>query len=183
MVQKSDRDARRMTGRTLVFAIEATVAEIALKLQYGIGLVEKKSSKGSEDLQFSDDGAAREFLQLWLSSSKPMWKQQRSPGSHVVPRHAATKRPFSGQDCSMHAKGLYRSIFFSTAGFSSEAKFESGTGWPSFWLTIAKENVHESTGFSLKMIRALVSCRLHGAHLSQLFDDGSKPTGLRQRMS
>jgi hypothetical protein len=66
MVQKSDRDARRMTGRTLVVALGATVAEIALKLQDGIGLVEKKRSKGSEDLQFSDDGAARDFATLDL---------------------------------------------------------------------------------------------------------------------
>jgi hypothetical protein len=98
-VQKLDCDAMRMTGRTLVVAIRATVAEIVLKLQYGVGSVEEKRSEGSEDFQFSDDGAAREFANLTLIVKADVGAVT-STRSHVVPHHSATTSPFPDKTAS-----------------------------------------------------------------------------------
>jgi peptide-methionine (R)-S-oxide reductase len=78
-----------------------------------------------------------------------------------------------------HGKGVFRCICCETAVFASEAKFESGTGWPSFYQPIAKENVLEIMDSSYFMVRTAVSCRRCDAHLGHVFDDGPPPTGLR----
>jgi peptide-methionine (R)-S-oxide reductase len=79
--------------------------------------------------------------------------------------------------------GVFRCICCDTALFDSATKFESGTGWPSFWAPIAKENVVEITDTGFNMLRTAVSCRLCGAHTGHVFDDGPKPTGLRYCMN
>lgn len=111
------------------------------------------------------------------------WEQQLSPISYQVARRAATERPYTGDTWNLHDRGLYRCICCDTALFSSETKFESGTGWPSFWEPIARENVVENTDRSLGMERTAVSCRLCDAHLGHVFDDGPRPTGLRYCMN
>jgi peptide-methionine (R)-S-oxide reductase len=111
------------------------------------------------------------------------WEQQLSPISYQVARRAATERPYTGDTWNLHDRGLYRCICCDTALFSSETKFESGTGWPSFWEPIARENVVESTDRSLGMERTAVSCKLCDAHLGHVFDDGPPPTGLRYCMN
>jgi peptide-methionine (R)-S-oxide reductase len=111
------------------------------------------------------------------------WQKLLSPISYQVARLAGTERPYTGDTWNLHDKGLYRCVCCSTALFSSETKFESGTGWPSFWEPIAKENVVEITDRSLGMERTAVSCRLCDAHLGHVFDDGPRPTGLRYCMN
>jgi peptide-methionine (R)-S-oxide reductase len=182
MIQKSDNDSNRMTRRTLVIAGSAAITAFALRLRKGIETVEAKGNAPKEVkiVQFSDTGQRENIATLPLVvKTDAEWKQQLSPGSFEVARHAATERPFSGEYWNNHDKGLYRCICCGTALFSSDTKFESGTGWPSFWQPIAKENVHESSDFSLGMMRTEVSCRLCSAHLGHVFDDGPKPTGLR----
>ena len=93
------------------------------------------------------------------------WQQQLSPISYQVARQAGTERPYTGDTWNLHDRGLYRCICCDTAVFNSDTKFESGTGWPSFWEPIAKENVVETTDRSLGMERTAVSCRLCDAHL------------------
>jgi peptide-methionine (R)-S-oxide reductase len=111
------------------------------------------------------------------------WQQLLSPISYQVARQAGTERPYTGDTWNLHDRGLYRCVCCDTAVFHSDTKFESGTGWPSFWEPIAKENVVETTDRSLGMERTAVSCRLCDAHLGHVFDDGPRPTGLRYCMN
>jgi peptide-methionine (R)-S-oxide reductase len=107
------------------------------------------------------------------------WKKQLSGDSFEVTRHAATERPYTNEDPNAHQTGVFRCICCGTALFNSDAKFASGTGWPSFWAPIAKENIRETIDSSLGMVRTEVSCRRCDAHLGHVFDDGPRPTGLR----
>jgi peptide-methionine (R)-S-oxide reductase len=186
MAEQSETNACRMTRRALLITGGAAVATIALKLRSGMETVVAKGGVPKEVriVQFSDTGQREDFATLLpVVKTDAEWKQQLSPDSFEVTRHAATERPFSGQYCNNHDKGLYRCICCGTALFSSDTKFESGTGWPSFWEPIAKENVHESSDSSLGMMRTAVSCRLCDAHLGHVFDDGPRPTGLRYCMN
>jgi peptide-methionine (R)-S-oxide reductase len=111
------------------------------------------------------------------------WKQELSPISFEVTRHAGTERAYTGSTWNEHGRGIFNCICCDTALFSSETKFESGTGWPSFWRPIAKENIVETIDRSLAMSRTAVSCRRCDAHLGHVFDDGPPPTGLRYCMN
>jgi peptide-methionine (R)-S-oxide reductase len=111
------------------------------------------------------------------------WRAQLSPISYEVTRQAGTEQAFTGDTWNNHEKGIYRCICCDLALFSSATKFESGTGWPSFWETIARENVLESHDPSLGMDRTAVSCRDCDAHLGHVFDDGPRPTGERYCMN
>ena len=133
---------------------------------------------------FSDDGkrTTKESVARVIKTEEE-WKKQLSPAAFEVTRHAATERAFSGELLNVHDKGVFRCICCDTALFDSSTKFESGTGWPSFYQPIAKENVTETTDSSLGMVRTAVSCRLCDAHLGHVFEDGPKPTGLRYCMN
>jgi peptide-methionine (R)-S-oxide reductase len=111
------------------------------------------------------------------------WRKQLSASAYQVTRHEGTERPFSGEYVKNHAAGLYRCIGCDTALFDAKTKFESGTGWPSFWQSISHSNVVETRDMSLGMVRTAVSCRRCDAHLGHVFNDGPKPTGLRYCMN
>jgi peptide-methionine (R)-S-oxide reductase len=186
MMQKSEKDTDPMTRRTLFIAGGAAAAAIVLRLRNGVATVEAAGNvpKEVKIVQFSDAGQRQDIVTLsTVAKTDAEWKQQLSPASFEVTRHAATERPFSGEYWNNHDKGLYRCVCCATALFSSDTKFESGTGWPSFWQPIAKENVLEISDSSLGMERTAVSCRLCEAHLGHVFDDGPRPTGLRYCMN
>lgn len=111
------------------------------------------------------------------------WRQQLSPEAYHVTRQSGTEPSYSGALWNQEASGLYRCVCCETALFDSGTKFESGTGWPSFWNPISKRNVVERNDNSLWMSRTTVSCRLCDAHLGHVFDDGPDPTGLRYCMN
>jgi peptide-methionine (R)-S-oxide reductase len=111
------------------------------------------------------------------------WKALLTRDSYEMTRRAGTEYPYSGKYWNLHDNGLYRCICCDTALFSSETKFDSHTGWPSFWQVIAKENVRETVDTSLGMERTAISCMRCAAHLGHVFDDGPRPTGLRYCMN
>jgi peptide-methionine (R)-S-oxide reductase len=100
-----------------------------------------------------------------------------------VTRHADTERPFTGKYAETKDDGLYRCICCDTACYDSKTKFDSGTGWPSFYQPISKLNVRQISDSSFLMERTAISCTRCDAHLGHVFDDGPKPTGLRYCMN
>jgi peptide-methionine (R)-S-oxide reductase len=107
------------------------------------------------------------------------WRKQLRKLSYQVTRHEATERAYTGALLNEHRSGTFRCICCDTALFSSATKFESGTGWPSFWQPVAAENIVEIADNTLGMRRIAISCRRCDAHQGHVFDDGPKPTNLR----
>ena len=135
-------------------------------------------------VQFTDAGQRQDTVTVpKIVRTDEEWRKQLSPDSFEITRHAGTERPYTNENSNNHAKGIFRCICCDTALFDASTKFESGTGWPSFWAPIAKENVSQTSDISLGMIRTAVSCRLCDAHLGHVFDDGPRPTGLRYCMN
>jgi len=107
------------------------------------------------------------------------WRRLLNRDAYWVLRHSDTERPFTGALLHEERQGVFRCAGCDLALFSSRAKFDSGTGWPSFWEPIAPENIVETPDGSEMVVRTAVSCRLCDGHLGHVFDDGPKPTGLR----
>lgn len=110
---------------------------------------------------------------------KASLRQRLTPIQYEVAVNKGTERPFTGEYWDNHEPGVYRCIVCGRELFAAEAKFESGTGWPSFWQPINKAAVREKEDRSFFMRRTEVECENCGAHLGHVFDDGPRPTGLR----
>lgn len=118
-----------------------------------------------------------------LMKTNDEWKHQLSAGSYEVAREAGTEPAYSGVSWDEHSKGIFRCIGCDLALFASETKFDSGTGWPSFWKPIAQENIVKASDSGFGMMRTAVSCRECNAHLGHVFNDGPRPTGMRYCMN
>jgi peptide-methionine (R)-S-oxide reductase len=135
-------------------------------------------------IKFADDGTSLGALTTAkIQKSAAQWKSQLTAVQFDVTRRAATEWAFTGALYDEHRAGLYRCIDCENAVFDWRAKFDSGTGWPSFFEPLAKENVHEQRDVSFGVVRTEVMCTLCDAHLGHVFTDGPRPTGLRYCMN
>jgi len=107
------------------------------------------------------------------------WREQLSPEQYQVCRRKGTERPFTGRYHDHKGKGIYRCVCCGEALFSSETKYDSGSGWPSFWQPVAGDAIGTELDSSLGMRRVEVHCERCGSHLGHVFEDGPEPTGLR----
>jgi peptide-methionine (R)-S-oxide reductase len=118
-----------------------------------------------------------------VSKTNEEWKRILTPDQYSVTREAGTEAPFSSPLNEIHEGGIFECVACELPLFSSKAKFDSGTGWPSFWQPIAKENVREEVDNSLSETRTEVLCARCDSHVGHVFEDGPKPTGLRYCMN
>jgi peptide-methionine (R)-S-oxide reductase len=192
MVESAGKDYQgiRIIGRRAFFISSgAALAGLALWSyeKDGSANVEaapKGAPKQVTIVEFTDAGARQGVITVpMIRKTDAEWKAQLTPSSYEITRRAETEIPGTGELLNVHDKGVFRCICCDTALFNSETKFESGTGWPSFWAPIAKENIVEGIDISHGMTRTSVSCRLCEAHTGHVFNDGPRPTGLRYCMN
>jgi peptide-methionine (R)-S-oxide reductase len=114
-----------------------------------------------------------------VKKSQEEWKKELSPQQYHILREKGTEPAFTGELYTSKKKGVYRCAACGEELFSSETKYDSGSGWPSFYLPLSKDNIEEKTDRSLFTTRTEILCARCGGHLGHVFDDGPKPTGLR----
>jgi peptide-methionine (R)-S-oxide reductase len=150
-----------------------------LALLFACTACEHSSIAHANPPETSAEASAEPKRSYPVTKSKEDWKKQLTPEQYNVLREAGTERAFTGKYWNNHEAGSYRCAGCAQELFTSETKFDSGTGWPSFYQPAKKEHVEEHRDSAYGMVRTEVRCSRCGGHLGHVFDDGPKPTGLR----
>jgi peptide-methionine (R)-S-oxide reductase len=179
----SDKSSSRREFLTAAFAMGSALAlrRVAAAAPPGAGIPRGKSKPHLVTLvEFTDSGKRKGTVMVEkVVKTDEEWKQMLTPEQFEVTRKKGTERAFTGKYWNNHEKGIYRCVCCGSALFSSDTKYESGTGWPSFWAPMAPENIRTESDLTLGMVRTEVLCKKCDAHLGHVFDDGPPPTHLR----
>ena len=174
-----------------MYTLYGIIASFALFLGCSADMVQQQGESVTSEppgkvtiVQISSDGTKKEVVMAdKVVKTEEEWKKQLSDEQFYVTRQKGTERAFTGKYDGHHEEGIYKCIGCGTALFVSDTKFDSGTGWPSFYQPIAKENVEEDSDVTFGMTRTEVLCKRCDAHLGHVFPDGPAPTGLRYCMN
>jgi peptide-methionine (R)-S-oxide reductase len=183
-----DADRQKITRRAFLLSGSAAVAGIAAWSMHAVRAplataVPSGPPPVVEIAEFSSAGISTGSVRVpKIIKSDAAWRHQLSANAFDITRRADTEVAFTGSYWNLHQQGIYRCVCCNTALFSSQTKFDSGTGWPSFWQPIAKENIVEAEDTSFG-VRTAVACARCDAHLGHVFNDGPPPTGLRYCMN
>jgi peptide-methionine (R)-S-oxide reductase len=162
-----------MTRRAILFGLATTAVGVACKAVASGPRPTASAPPDQKGTSMTDK----------VVKSDVEWKKELTPQQYKVLREKGTERAFTGEYWNNHAKGTYVCAACAKELFSSDTKFESGTGWPSFWAPISKTSVEEHEDNSLFARRTEVVCARCGGHLGHVFNDGPRPTGLRYCMN
>jgi peptide-methionine (R)-S-oxide reductase len=185
---RRDKEAVKIKRRVfLASAISALAGMVLWSQRKPRFVLAKASNEPIHDVtivEFTDSGERLRTVHVpKVVKTDDEWRKQLSRDVFAITRQADTEPAYSGEYWNLHERGTYRCVCCENALFSSGTKFDSGTGWPSFWAPIAPENVRTMRDSSLGMVRTAVSCAECDAHLGHVFDDGPEPTGLRYCMN
>jgi peptide-methionine (R)-S-oxide reductase len=187
--QSSARHPANVQRRVFLGTSVAALAGLALWKWSRPAILQAAPAAASEPKEvtvvlFSDTGQRIKPVRIArVVKTEDEWRKQLSGNAFEITRHADTEIAYSGKYWNLHDKGIYRCICCDNALFDSATKFESGTGWPSFWAPIAAANVTEIRDTTFGMTRTAIACTECDAHLGHVFDDGPEPTHLRYCMN